>query len=170
MLHAPMRLLGEVVSQRDVQRKETTMSAILLERTIAATPERVFAALTQQDELARWWTNDLSVTARVGSLAEFRFRQGAIVRQLEVAELVLGQRVRWFVHQSPEPWAGTTVTWRLTPVPSGTRAVFTQDGFAEADALYARTVVEWNFYLDSLKAYLEMGSGCPYVRGELDPE
>jgi uncharacterized protein YndB with AHSA1/START domain len=53
------------------------MSAIVIERIIAATPEQVYAALTRQDDLARWWTTDLSATAEVGSVAEFRFNQGA---------------------------------------------------------------------------------------------
>ena len=55
------------------------MPAIVLERTITAAPERVFAALTQQDDLAQWWTNDVRATPAVGSLAEFRFRQGVLV-------------------------------------------------------------------------------------------
>jgi uncharacterized protein YndB with AHSA1/START domain len=145
------------------------MPAIVLERTIAAAPERVFAALTRQDDLARWWTDDLSATPEAGSMAEFRFNQGAAVRRFAVAELVAGERVRWIVRHGPAHWAGTSVTWRLTPIPGRTRVVLTHDGFARADALYAQTRVEWDFYLDSLKAYLEIGRGTPYVRGALDP-
>lgn len=44
------------------------MSAIVLERTIAPAPERVFTALTQQDEIVRWWSNEASVKPEVGSL------------------------------------------------------------------------------------------------------
>lgn len=36
------------------------MAAIVEELIIAAAPQSVFNALTQQDELARWWTNDLN--------------------------------------------------------------------------------------------------------------
>jgi uncharacterized protein YndB with AHSA1/START domain len=145
------------------------MPAIVLERIIAAAPERVFAALTQQNDLARWWTNDLSVTAKRGTLAEFRFSQGAAVRQVLVAELVSGERVRWFLRRGPAHWAGTTITWRLSPVQRQTRLVFTQSEFAQVSALFAQTRFEWGYYLDSLKAYLETGKGAPYIRGELDP-
>jgi uncharacterized protein YndB with AHSA1/START domain len=145
------------------------MPAIVNERSIASSAERVFSALTQPDELARWWTNDLSATAEVGSLAEFRFNQGAAVRRFEMAELAAGERVRWMVRQPPSHWAGTTITWQLTPVAGRTKVVFTQDGFAKMDALYAQTRVEWEFYLDSLKSYLETGRGTPYIKGELDP-
>ncbi len=145
------------------------MSAIVLERTIAAAPERVFNALTQPDELARWWTTDLSATPEVGSLAEFRFNQGAAVRQFEVAELHAGEKIRWTLRHGPAHWAATSVSWRLTPIHKGTSVVFTHDGFAQVDALYAQTRVEWDYYLDSLKSYLETGKGAPYVKGELDP-
>lgn len=145
------------------------MSAIVIERPIAATPERVFAALTQADDLARWWTDDLSVTAEVGTLAEFRFNQGLAVRQFEVAELVARERVRWIVRRGPAHWVCTTVTWQLTPAQHGTRVILTHDGFAAVDALYTQTRGEWSFYLNSLASYLETGKGTPYVRGELDP-
>ena len=145
------------------------MADIVLERTINATPERVFIALTRRYDLAQWWTDDVSATPEVGSLAEFRFNQGVAVRRFEVAKLVRGERVRWLVRHGPAHWEGTSITWQLTPVQCGTRVAFTQDGFARVDALYTQTRVEWDFYLDSLQSYLETGKGSPYVRGELDP-
>jgi uncharacterized protein YndB with AHSA1/START domain len=145
------------------------VSTIVLERTVDVAPQQVFAALTQEHELAQWWTNDVSAIPEVGSLAEFRFRQGVLVYQFDVLELASGECVRWLVRQGPDHWAGTTITWQLTPVERRTQVAFTQGSFAEADALFARTTVEWNFYLDSLKAYLETGKGTPYVRGEFDP-
>ncbi|HKV01925.1 MAG TPA: SRPBCC domain-containing protein [Ktedonobacteraceae bacterium] len=49
---------------------------------MAAAPGRVWGALTQQDELARWWANEARVKPEVGSLAEFRFRQFARILAL----------------------------------------------------------------------------------------
>jgi len=48
------------------------MTAIVEELTIEATPQRVWGALTQPDEIGYWWTNDLNAKPEVGSLAEFR--------------------------------------------------------------------------------------------------
>jgi uncharacterized protein YndB with AHSA1/START domain len=70
------------------------MSAIVLERTIAAAPERAFTALTQPDELARWWADEACVAPEVGTLGEFRFRPPAGVLRFEVAELDAGKQVR----------------------------------------------------------------------------
>jgi uncharacterized protein YndB with AHSA1/START domain len=94
------------------------MPAIVNEFTIEAAPGRAWDALTRPEEIARWWTDDLSATPEVGTLAEFRFRQGTFVIQFEVAELDQDEKVRWITRQGPATghWAGTSVTWQLTPV------------------------------------------------------
>jgi uncharacterized protein YndB with AHSA1/START domain len=103
------------------------MAAIVEELTIEAAPQRVYNALTQQDEIARWWAYEAHVKPEVGSVGEFRFRQGAFVMQLEVAELVEDKKVRWVSRQVPPQWVGTSVTWLLTPVHNGTTVLFTQE-------------------------------------------
>jgi uncharacterized protein YndB with AHSA1/START domain len=137
------------------------MPAIVTERSIAAAPERVFNALTQQDEIARWWANEARVKPEVGSLGEFRFRPPAGDLQFEVAELDQDKKVHWISRQGPPQWAGTSVTWHLEPVQNGTKVVFTHDGFAQADEVYKQTQGNWEYFLDSLKSYLETGKGTP---------
>jgi uncharacterized protein YndB with AHSA1/START domain len=82
------------------------MPAIVKELTIAAAPGSVYNALTLQDEIARWWTNDLSVTPEVGSLAEIRFSQGTFVYQFEIAELNADEKVYWITRQGPSTGQG----------------------------------------------------------------
>jgi hypothetical protein len=55
------------------------MADIVEELTIEATPQRVWAALTQPDEIGHWWTNDLNVTSEVGTIAEIRFGEWGIL-------------------------------------------------------------------------------------------
>ncbi|HEY4388839.1 MAG TPA: SRPBCC domain-containing protein [Ktedonobacteraceae bacterium] len=139
------------------------MVAIVKELTIAADPERVYSALTQQNELARWWTNELSAKPEVGSLAEFRFREGAFVLQLEIAELDAEEKVFWKSRQGTAGWAGTSITWQLTPVQQGTQVLFTHAGFARADVAYEQIRGTWEYFLGSLQSYLETGKGTPGV-------
>lgn len=141
------------------------MAAIATERMIGAAPGRVFAALTQPDEIGHWWTNDLNVTPEVGSLAEFRFGEwGDFVLRFEVAELSQDEQVRWIYRFGSAPqWAGTSVIWRLAPVQNGTQVFFTHEGFAQVDAAYEQTRGNWAYFLDSLKSYLETGQGTPGV-------
>ena len=136
------------------------MTAIVEELTIEAPPQRVWGAITQQDEIVQWWAYEARVTPEVGSLAEFRFRQGAFVMQFEVAELDQDEKVRW-ISKSPPQWAGSSVTWQLTPVHNGTKLIFTHDGFAQADEAHEGTRGAWVYFLASLKSYLETRKGTP---------
>ena len=47
------------------------MSAIVEELTIEAAPQRVWGAITQQDEIVQWWAYEARVKPEVGSLAGF---------------------------------------------------------------------------------------------------
>jgi uncharacterized protein YndB with AHSA1/START domain len=139
------------------------MVSIVEERIVAATPERVFNALTKQEEIVQWWSDEAQVKPEIGSIGEFRFRPPAGVLQFEVAELNNGENVRWISRQGPPQWAGTSVTWQLAPVPNGTRVTFTHDGFANIDAAYEQTRRNWQYFLNSLKSYLETGKGTPGI-------
>ena len=141
------------------------MVAIVKELAVEAPPERVWSALTQPEEIGHWWTNDLNATPEVGSLAEFRFGEwGDFVIRFEVAELDAGKKVHWIHgYSSVAQWAETNVTWQLEPVQNGTRVVFTHDGFVKKDEVFEQTRGNWNYFLTSLKSYLETGKGTPGV-------
>jgi uncharacterized protein YndB with AHSA1/START domain len=142
------------------------MAAITNEFTVATTPHRVWSALTRPEEIARWWTDDLSTTPEVGTVAEFRFRPAGhetFVIQFEIAELAQDEKVYWITRQGPATghWKGTSVTWRLEPIHNGTSVVFKHDGFAQADQRFEITRAWWEHFLVSLKSYLETGKGTP---------
>lgn len=137
------------------------MPSIVKELTIAAGPQSVFDALTMPEEIAHWWTDDLSAKPEVNSLAEFRFRQGAFVIQLEIAELDPNRKVYWILRKGAPHWAGTSVTWRLETAHNGTKVAFSHDGFAQVGEPFEATRRTWEYFLESLKSYLETGKGTP---------
>ena len=139
------------------------MPDIVQELTIEAAPEKVFNALTRQEELAQWWTNHVTAVPKVGSIAEFSFNNGAVVFRMEIAELNPGKRVHWIVRHGPPHWEGTDVTWDLSPVGGGTKLLFGHHGFAVGNAAYEETPGGWQYFLGSLKSYLETGKGTPHV-------
>jgi uncharacterized protein YndB with AHSA1/START domain len=49
------------------------MADILHLVNIAAPPQKIFAALTEQRGLAGWWTEDVEAEPRAGTIAKFRF-------------------------------------------------------------------------------------------------
>ncbi len=143
------------------------MPDIAQELLIGAPPEAVFAAITQPNEITRWWANDVVAEPRAGSLAELRFDNGESMT-MEIIDLVAGKGVSWLVRQAPQYahlWEGTTITWDLAPRAAGTRLLFGQHGFAVAAAGYEQTRAGWEYFLRSLTSYLETGRGTPYVYG-----
>jgi hypothetical protein len=80
--------------------------------------------------------------------------------QFEVTELDQDEKVRW-ISKNPPQWAGSSVTWQLTPAHNGTKLLFTHDGFPQVDEGYERTRGAWVYFLASLKSYLETGKGSP---------
>lgn len=70
------------------------------------TADDVYAALTTIDGLSGWWTTDTTGDPGRGGKISFRFPAGGF--DMEVVELVPGQRVRWRVVDGPPEWVGTS--------------------------------------------------------------
>ncbi len=137
------------------------MPDILHEVTVAAAPDTVFRAITEQQGLASWWTPDIAAEPTVGATIRARFGGGRYVVAMEVVALEPACNVEWITRQGNAEWIGTHVTWDLTPVERGTRVRFGQRGFASADGALPVASYNWAIYLASLKDYIERGKGNP---------
>ncbi len=139
------------------------MSDIIQELTIEATPENVFHALTLSEGINGWWSNHATAEPRLGSITEVSFVDE--VMKMEVIDLEVGKKVHWKVRLSPHDWEGSTITWDLTATPKGTRLLFGQHNLFVGTTGYSieKTRAGWEYFLRSLKSYLETGKGTPYV-------
>jgi uncharacterized protein YndB with AHSA1/START domain len=141
------------------------MPDVLLEVRIAATPDKVYQAITEGQGLASWWTPEVVARPEVGSVAEFTFRggpAGRFVVKMEIATLEPGRKVEWKVTDDPFPdWVGTRITWDLAPVENGTKVRFGHRDYASIEGSFASVGYSWAWYLSSLKDYLETGTGRP---------
>jgi uncharacterized protein YndB with AHSA1/START domain len=88
---------------------------------IDADADRVFAALTTQEDLDAWWGKVVSAEPAVGSIIEFDHGLGEPLL-MEITELVPNQRVAWTCvsnfDDSSNPaseWGGTQLTFELSP-------------------------------------------------------
>jgi uncharacterized protein YndB with AHSA1/START domain len=140
--------------------EENPMAEILHEVTIAAAPETVYKAITEQEGLTSWWAAQAVVQPQVGSVAECGFSGGFAIR-MELTNLEPGRKVYWTVKDGVPDWIGTHVTYDLTPVDSSTRVRFGQRDFASAEGSLASASLNWAWYLISLKDYIETGKGRP---------
>jgi uncharacterized protein YndB with AHSA1/START domain len=137
------------------------MPDIVHQLNIAAPPDRVYNAITEQQGLAGWWTPDATAKAEAGSLAEFRFLDGQAVIRLEVATLEPNRAVRWRIREAMPEWAGTHITWDLAPADGGTTVRFGHRNYPSTEGSFASVNFHWAWHLISLKDYLETGRGRP---------
>lgn len=135
--------------------------SIVLTRTLDASPEQVFRAFTDAQELSRWWTTSAESDARPGGAFSYVFEFDDPSRNHTYAgayrDVVANERVSF-------PWQGstgeTTVDVRLRPREGGTEVTLTHAGWGEgADADEAVAIHEqgWAFFLDNLVAHLDRG-------------
>jgi uncharacterized protein YndB with AHSA1/START domain len=134
---------------------------IELERTVDASPDAVFRALTDADELARWWMTSAESDARTGGSYSYRFEFEDESRNHtytgEYIDVTPAERVAY-------PWrtglGPTEVDFRLEPAGGGTRIRLEHSGWGEGsdwDESVQMHEQGWSFFLDNLKAYLERG-------------
>jgi uncharacterized protein YndB with AHSA1/START domain len=132
---------------------------IEITKQIDVPPERVFAALTDADELPRWFPSSAESDPRAGGDFVLRFefeddsKNHTYAGQYE--EIIQTERVRY-------PWNGqfgdTMVEFVLRPADSGTKLTLRHSGWTEA-AEETRKMHEegWGFFLDNLERYLMGG-------------
>jgi uncharacterized protein YndB with AHSA1/START domain len=132
---------------------------IEITQQIEVPPERVFPAITDADELSRWFTSSAESDPRTGGDYVLRFefddesKNHTYAGQYE--EVAPTERVRY-------PWNGrfgdTTVEFVLRPAGAGTALTLIHSGWTEA-AKESRQMHEhgWGFFLDNLERYLTGG-------------
>ena len=139
------------------------MADMMHELMIGADADKVYAAITEQEGLASWWTDTNTASPELGSEAEFVFDGGQTVFKMKIDELTPGKRVVWSALESPAPgWPGTTITFDLSAEESGTKLLFGHIGWPSTDGAFPSCNFAWAIYLQSLKDYLETGTGAPH--------
>ncbi len=129
---------------------------------IKASPEAVYLALTEVPKLAAWWTSDTRGNgSKVGGVLEFWF--GDFCQKFEVVELKPGKLVRWKATQKEtmEEWAGTEVSFALSPDEAQCWVNFGHSGWQSEAGMFAHCSTKWAVFMLSLKDLLEKGKGQP---------
>ncbi len=141
--------------------EKTHLSGRSLEKElfINATPERVFQALTEKEELERWFVKKAEVDLRPGGAIRFEWGPGMVeVGKVLVLEPPHRLSYTW---EALEP-SPTTITFELTAENAGTRLRLIHTGIGEGedwDTYYTSINGGWNVHLKNLTACLETGIG-----------
>ena len=137
-----------------------------------ASPDALFDTLTTVTGLAAWW-NPATGSGETGG--ELRFVMNApepLV--IHVDEATRPTSVRWTVTDCPflPDWIGTRPTFSITPVDGDTSELhFRHQGLSEELECIDMCTRSWNYYMTSLRDYLEVGRGKPVrePRGQSSP-
>ena len=128
---------------------------------IKAAPEKVYQLLTTNSGLSKWWTNDVSGAAGVGSIIKFRFNGGG--PDFCVSELIPNKLVRWqHSGDMPEAWMGTELVFNLQAEGDQTFVRFSHINWSSSTDFMAHCSTKWAVFMLSLKEYAETGKGRPF--------
>jgi uncharacterized protein YndB with AHSA1/START domain len=136
------------------------MTSIRHNVAIKATPEKIYKAITTQEGLANWWTNDTTAKPEVGFVNVFIF--GKFRNEMKVTELTSNKKVQWECINSIPEWTGTYISFALQEKDNHTLLRFTQGGWKEVTDTFAGSNYDWALFLKSLKSLCETGTGTPY--------
>ncbi|GGN13647.1 activator of HSP90 ATPase [Dyadobacter beijingensis] len=149
---------------------------------IAATPERIYHALTTSEGLSAWWTPNVHAAGETGTIARFLFGND-YVKQMQIDSLDPAQKVKWKCVGGDQEWIGTTIIFTLlqsanaalletnpeirgqieqNPAPAATMLHFQHNDWAGYTSTFAECSYTWGQFLRSLKLYCETGKGKPW--------
>lgn len=125
---------------------------IVLTVQTPASPDAAWAALTEPERVAEWFT-DASALGAIGDAYRLDFGDGSVVEGV-VRHLEPGRAfAHTWVWADVEPPQETLVTWRVEPANGGSRITLTHDGWADAgldEAARDDHESYWSTYLDDL--------------------
>jgi len=126
----------------------------------AAPRERVFAALTEPKELAKWFLKKASVTPRKGGTFRFEWQEGGYSMRGKVKEFDPPKRVHYEWNDRFEGGKiyRTEARFTLERRGRGTELHLTHRGFKSGKKwtwLYGAIHSGWTYYLLNLKSVLE---------------
>lgn len=129
-----------------------SLPPIVLTLETPATPAEAWAALTEPERIAEWFTT-ASKLGGVGDPYRLDFGDGTVVEGVVTLVDTGRQFAHTWVWAGVEPTQQTLVTWSVEPANEGTRVTLTHDGWAEAgldEAARNDHESYWGGYLDDL--------------------
>lgn len=130
------------------------MHSIVHELTVAVSPERVFRAFSDPDELSRWWAGTITGELREGGEVRCEGRRSL---RLRVDTLDPPELVHFEVLDGPGEWAGTQIAIRVEPSYDGSGSVvrFWHGGWEYDDGSLPRASFDWALELEALRRSIE---------------
>ena len=140
------------------------MQPIEHEFPVKADFAHAFEAFATPTGIKAWWAKDSDVGTSVGDAVELRFNKPGMraVMNFRISDVRPGKRIEWTCTENSNPiWPGSKLAWEVASSGQGSIVRFRHEGFSDGGPPYDMTVEGWQFFLDSLKAYLDGGTATP---------
>lgn len=134
------------------------------------TPSAAYQALTT--DFDKWWTNSCNTISNIGDKVTFRFgpafwvmRANSLVPNNSVElECIEAHHVHDGLPSSIiNEWQGTKLKWKIKKIGEKTKIKLTHEGLIPSLDCYEVCEQGWdNFFVNSLKDYLDTGEGSPF--------
>ena len=136
------------------------MAEIVHEVPIKTGPPQLFAMLTEESLLSKWWLKGARIEAKAGAIGSFPLSDGLHQITMRVSELIPDKKVVWqcLNHKFSE-WKDTELSFEIFEEPSGLILRFRHSGWKATDGVFGKTSYYWaSLYLQNLKRLLEVES------------
>jgi uncharacterized protein YndB with AHSA1/START domain len=137
------------------------MFEILHILTIRAEPSTVYSAITEENGIALWWTDQVKARPEENTIAEFSFGE-KYHNKMRVSKLEKNRVVEWLVLEGHEEWLETKISFNLEMSGDNTIVRFNHCNWRRKTDFFAHCNYNWAWYLNSLRLYCETGEGLPY--------
>ncbi len=149
---------------------------------IGASAEKVYTAITSEEELSAWWTPDTTAKPAVNSVAHFPFGNN-YYKEMKITELIPSVLIKWHCIKGDGEWVGTNISFAFVSVnkknlsdtnpeisgqleqqiyEEGTLLIFHHDDWKDYTPMFAECSYTWAQFLRSLKLLCETGKGRPW--------
>ena len=135
---------------------------------VSVKPELVYKAITR--DIDRWWTELSNQASQVGDQLVVRFEKNTSW-VMTVSEAIPNRSLVWTVVKAnhdledltkKDEWKGTTIKWDIVDNKNGSMVTLAHQGLVPKLECFEICKAGWNYFLGSLKDYLETGKGYPY--------
>lgn len=141
--------------------------------SVLASADKAYWALTQG--MHKWWTKPDAPMVKLGDRSKFAFPPGKSFWTFEAVRLEPASLVEMrcvdamHIHEGQpreieKEWLDTRVRWGIVPVAGGTEITIEHFGLLPDLLCHDICVAGWDrFFTESLKAFLDTGTGKPHM-------
>jgi hypothetical protein len=136
---------------------------------VSVNAEAVHKAITKQ--IDKWWTVSTNEAFNISDILTVRFGKTYFI-SMEIVNIIPNKLLVWKVvdanmfieggSTNNDEWVGTEIQWKIKETKNGCEVTLYHEGLVPSFECYNTCYNGWEYYLESLKDFLETGKGDPY--------